>query len=124
MRKLIFAGAALALAACTACTATQTSTALNSAPGQLFCSIQTSGGGSFIAALIAATASGVAPAAGPLVVIATNAGKAAVDADCAKAAASIAGATSGVPVSPPANPATAASVAIVAPASPVVKSTS
>lgn len=119
MKRTLFAGAVVAALA--ACTAAQITTALSSAPGQLFCTIQMSGGGSFIAALTATAATGAAPAAGPLIVIATNAGKAAVDADCAKAAANIAGATSGVPVSPPANPATAANVTIMAPASPVVK---
>jgi hypothetical protein len=87
--------------------------------GQLFCSIQMAGGGSFVAALVATSASVAAPSAGPLIVLATNAGKAAVDADCAKAAAGVAGASSGVAVSPPASPAPVAQVAITTPASPV-----
>lgn len=115
MKRLIFAGA-LTLAACTT---QQTTTALSSVPGQLFCTIQTTGGGSFIAALVAAALGSAAPGAAPLAVIATNAGKAAVDTDCANAAANVPGAVSGVPVSPPANPATVATLAIVNPVSPV-----
>lgn len=87
--------------------------------GQLFCSIQMAGGGSFVAALVATSASVAAPSAGPLIVLATNAGKAAVDADCAKAAAGVAGASSGVAVSPPASSAPVAQVTITTPASPV-----
>lgn len=114
--KRIFVAGALTLAACTA---QQATTALSSAPGQLFCTIQTTGGGSFIAALVAVALGSAAPGAAPLAVIATNAGKAAVDTDCANAAANVPGAVSGVPVSPPANPATVATLAIVTPASPV-----
>ena len=117
MKRLIFAGA-LTLAACTA---QQATTALSSAPGQLFCSIQTAGGGSFVAALVTSVLSNAAPLAAPLAVIATNAGNDAVNSDCAKAAANVAGAVSGVPVSPPTNPATVATLAIVAPQSPVAK---
>ena len=82
--------------------------------GQLFCSIQTAGGGAFVAGLVDAEASAIAPAAAPVAVIATGATKAAVDAACAAAATST-GAVSGVPVSPP--PAAVPSVAITIPKS-------
>lgn len=115
MKHLLIASLAL-----TGCQAGSVTNALSSPVGQLFCSIQMAGGGSFVAALTAAAIGGAAPGAAPLAVIATNAGKASVDADCAKAVASVQGAISAAPVSPPANPAGAAQVAIVAPASPVV----
>lgn len=117
MTRLPLLIATLALAGCSTAKVT---TALQSPPGQLFCSIQTSGGGAFTAGLVAAALTGAVPTAGPLVVIATNAGKAAVDADCAKAAQTVAGGVSGVAVSPPAVQANVPQVAIVAPASPVV----
>lgn len=112
MKRLIVAGTILVAG----CTASQ----LSGPSGQLFCSIQTAGGGAFTAGIVAAALSNAAPAASPLFVVATNAGRTAVDADCAKAAASVAGAVSGVAVSPPANPSAAPQLAIVAPSSPVV----
>lgn len=111
---------ALALAGCTQGQQGALNMGLASPPGQLFCTIQTTGGGSFVARLLATAMTGTAPTAAPLFVLATDAGKAAVDADCAKAAQTVTGGVSGVPVSPPANPGTVASVAIPAPASPVV----
>jgi hypothetical protein len=114
-------GAVVMAGALSACAANPTvGNALASPQGRLFCSIQMAGGGSFVAGVVAASVTASAPSAAPLVVIAANAGKAAVDQDCAKAAVSVAGAVSGAPVSPPVNPASAAQVAIVAPASPVV----
>lgn len=114
--------AAVALvAACTAAQDAAITKGLATQPGALFCSIQMAGGGSFVATLTAAALSNAVPAAGPLIVIATGAGKKAVDDDCTKAAASIQGATSGVAVSPPINATTVPQVAIIAPASPVVK---
>jgi hypothetical protein len=110
---------ALGFALC-ACSPAQITTALASPTGQLFCEIQTNGGGAFVAGLTATAASSAAPAAAPLFVIATGAGEAAVNDDCAKAAKSVPGGRSGVPVSPPATPVNVPQVAIVAPASPVV----
>lgn len=110
-------GLAFALSACGATPAGQN--ALASAPGQLFCSIQTAGGGSFLAALVDAEASALAPAAAPIAVLATNALKADVDDDCAQAAKNVNG-VSGNPVSPPASPAMPVqTVAVDKPWSPV-----
>lgn len=114
----------LALLAVAGCQSTQIADALKTPGGELFCRIQTAGGGSFVAALTATAATAAAPGGAPLYVIATNAGKAAVDADCAKAAATVPGGVAGQAVSPPADPATARQVMIVAPASPVAASAS
>jgi hypothetical protein len=110
MKKIILALIAVALAACSA---TQVNTALQTPTGQLFCAVQTAGGGAVVVGLINAEATaagvavpGVAPAV-PLAVLATGAAKATVDADCAAAG--------GVAVSPPANPTAAPQVAIVSP---------
>jgi hypothetical protein len=95
---------------CAACTAQQqqtVNTALASPPGQLFCAIQTGGGGAVVVGLVNAAVSGAAPGAAPLAVIATGASKAFVDAACAAA--------KGIPVVPPANPAAAPQVAVVPP---------
>lgn len=101
--------AALAVAFVLAgCSDTQINTALSSPSGQLFCAIQTAGGGTVVAGLIDAEASAVAPGATPIAIIATGATKATVDADCAKAGAG------GIAVSPPANPAAAPQIAVVA----------
>ena len=81
--------------------------------GQLFCAVATKDGPLVVGIIQAgATAAGVAipgaAAAQPLVVLATGAAKAFVDATCA--------AVGGLPVSPPANAATAPQVAVVVPA--------
>jgi hypothetical protein len=94
----------VAIGAMTACAPTQqpgTGPVLSSQPGQLFCHIQLAGGGSVLAAIVDATATAAAPAAGPLVVVATGQTKAFVDDACTKAAQQTAGAVSGEPVSPP-----------------------
>ena len=97
------------------CSAAQVTADLQTPAGQLFCAIQTGGGGSIVVGLIDAEASAV-PGAAPVAISVTGATKAAVDADCAAAAVATGG-TAGVPVSPPA-PAAAPppAVAIVAPA--------
>ena len=77
--------------------------------GQLFCQLTTSAGGQQVVGVIDAQAA----KSGAAVVLAENATKAFVLAACAAAATS-AGAASGVPVSPPAMP--VANVAIVRPA--------
>lgn len=82
--------------------------------GQLFCAIQTNGGGMIVAGLIDAWASAQLGPAAPIAVIATGASKADVDALCAQAAKNTGG-TGGIPVSPPANPAAAPMVAVTAP---------
>jgi hypothetical protein len=120
-RLMLMCGLALAcLAGCSASQDAAVTKALASPAGQLFCSIQTNGGGSFVAGLTATALTGVAAPGTPLFVMATDAGKAAVDADCAKAAQVASGGVSGIPVSPPASPVNVPQLAIVAPASPVV----
>src|ERR1039457_3903366 len=101
--------AACSLLAVTACSGTQITTALSSPNGQLFCAVQTGGGGAIVVGIInaeATVANGAmgAPEATPLAVIATGAAKATVDAECAKAG--------GIAVSPPVNPTTVPQVAI------------
>lgn len=120
MKRTILLTAALALSACSPGQNGEVVTGMSTPLGALFCNVQMSGGGSFVATLTSVALTGAAPSAAPLVVIATNAGKAAVDADCAKAALNTAGAIGAVPVSPPPNAASVPSIAIVAPASPVV----
>ena len=92
------------------CAADKISTALASPPGQLFCAIQTGGGGTIVAGLINAEVTQAAPDAAPIAVLATGATKSAVDKACAAAG--------GIPVSPPANPAAAPQIAIPASATP------
>ena len=92
------------------CSQAQVNTALATPQGQLFCAVQTGGGGAVVVALVDASASAVAPAAAPVAVIATGATKAVVDADCAAAG--------GIAVSPPANPAAAPKLAVVVTATP------
>jgi hypothetical protein len=104
MRTLILASVLLGLGACSSA---QLQTAASTPTGQLFCAVQTNGGGALVVAAIDAQASALAPAAAPVAVIATGATKAFVDSVCAKAG--------GIPVSPPANPAAAPSVAVVVP---------
>jgi hypothetical protein len=103
---LLLAGGTLLCIA--GCSSTGTSAASPVAQaGQLFCAVQTGGGGAVVVALIDAAASGAAPGSGQVAVIATNMGKAYVDAACAGAG--------GIPVSPPANAAAAPVVAVVVP---------
>jgi hypothetical protein len=104
MNKSIIAAGACLLAL-SACSSAQVQTALSSPAGQLFCAVQTSGGGTIVAGLIDAEATAAAGAAAPVAVLATGVAKAKVDADCAAAG--------GIAVSPPANPAAAPQVAIV-----------
>ena len=95
-----------------ACSQTQITTAASSPAGQLFCAIQTSGGGSIVAGLIDAEATAANPLAGQAAVMATGALKSQVDAECAAAG--------GVAVSPPVNPASAPVIAIVVPKAPAL----
>lgn len=81
--------------------------------GQLFCQLQTAGGGSIIVGLIDAEATALAPAAAPVAILATDMGKAYVDNACALAAANQGG-SAGTPVSPP--PAPVGNVAVTVPA--------
>lgn len=81
MRRII----APLIALCAGCTPQQqqtVDTALANPAGQLFCAIQTGGGGAVVVGLVNAAVSGAAP---PLAVIATGASKAFVDAACAQA---------------------------------------
>ncbi|HTI81716.1 MAG TPA: hypothetical protein VL614_14810 [Acetobacteraceae bacterium] len=100
----------LGLAGCLAgCSNSSITSALSSPAGQLFCAIQTNGGGTAVVGLLDAQASAAAPTLAPVAIIATGAAKAQVDADCAAAG------TGGIAVSPPANPATVPQIAIVPP---------
>lgn len=98
-----------ALAACglAACSQSAVTSALATPAGQLFCAVQTSGGGTVVVGLVNAEVTAVAPGVAPVAIIATGATEAQVNADCAAA--------KGVPVAPPAVPTTAV-VAIVPPA--------
>lgn len=109
MRKSIILASLLALGACSTA---QVQTALSSPAGQLFCAVQTAGGGTVVVGLVDAEASALAPSAAPIAIIATGAAKTTVDADCASAGKSAGG--TGIAVSPPANPAAAPQIAVVA----------
>ena len=100
MKKFVLLG----LLGMAACSASQVTTALSSPTGQLFCAIQTGGGGAVVVGLIDAEATAVSPAAAPIAVLATGAAKSVVDGYCAQAG--------GIAVSPPANPAAAPQVAV------------
>jgi hypothetical protein len=93
-----------ALLALADCTQAQLQTAASSPTGQLFCAVETAGGGSIVVGLIDAEASSFAPAEAPVAILATNATKSIVDSACAAAG--------GIAVSPPANPASAPLVAV------------
>lgn len=95
------------LASCGPNAQTKIDTALASPAGQLFCAVQTSGGGAVVVGLVNAEIVGAAPGAAPVAVLATGASKAFVDAACAKAG--------GIAVSPPPVPAAAPVVAVVPP---------
>jgi hypothetical protein len=112
---LLLLAAGLGLSACAAQEA-QINTALQSMPGQLFCGIQTGGGGALVVGLVNAEVAAAAPGAAPIAVIATGATRAFVDQACARAG--------GIPVSPPANPAAAPQVAVVVPPAPAAAPTS
>jgi len=99
------------------CSLSSPTVALSSPAGQLFCAIDTGGGGQIIAGLINADATAQLGPAGPVVVLATNAAAAVVQSDCAAASAAVGG-RGGVPVSPPAAGTTTATVAIHAGATP------
>lgn len=94
------------------CTTTQQNTALATPAGSLFCAIHAAGGGVTTVALADATAAAAAPAAAPLVLIATGATKAYVDAACAAAAKP---GEVAVPVPPPAGPAVVPIVSVTPP---------
>lgn len=110
-----FAIASACLLAVVGCSPGAVTSALSTPAGQLFCAIQTSGGGTTIAGLVDAAASSALPGAAPVAVLATNATVAQVNTACANAAAAT-GSTSGIPVSPPANPSATPTVAIPVPA--------
>jgi hypothetical protein len=112
MNRLIGLACLAMLAGCTDPAADAAIAAkLKSPPGQLFCLVQTHGGGDAVVGLLDAEASALAPGAGPVAVIATGLGKVKVDDLCNEAAKQAGG--TGMPVSPPLDPATAALVAIV-----------
>jgi hypothetical protein len=75
--------------------------AIDSPPGQLFCSIQLAGGGTLVAGVVDAVATAAAPGAAPLAILATGQTKAFVDEVCARAAQQVAGGVAGMPVPPP-----------------------
>lgn len=80
--------------------------------GQLFCALQTAGGGTIVAGLVDAAASAEAPTLAPIAIVATNATQTFVNNACTQAAVNT-GAVAAVPVSPPASPATAPTIAVV-----------
>jgi len=86
-------------------------TALQSTPGQLFCTLPLAGGSQIIAGLIDAEASAASPTLGQVAIIATGAADKGVQDECNQAAKNV-GAVAGIPVSPPANIGAAVPVAI------------
>lgn len=102
MKTKLIALVVFLVAACAGITS-----ALQSPTGQLFCRVQTEGGGSFIVGLVDAEATALAPPAAPVVVVATGAAKIVVDAECAM--------VDGVATSPPADVANTPQVAISTP---------
>lgn len=103
MKNIFLLTALLPLAGCNASSST-TATALQSQAGQLFCAIDTAGGGQIVAGVIDADATAAGGAtAGEVAVLATNLAQATVQNYCQKAAQAVGG-VSGVPVSPPATP--------------------
>ena len=115
MKGLFFGGVLVAaiVAGCTMAQQNQAVSAAKTVPGQLFCAIQLSGGGTLIASAINAEASALAPATAPVAIIATGATKTFVDKVCDQAAQNVAGATAGVAVSPPPDGTTTAPIAVV-----------
>jgi len=108
-RRGLILTSAVALFFSTSCSPSSTSTTaslLQSNPGQLFCALQTSGGGAIVAALVDASVSTnpSTAAVAPIAVLATNQTKQFVDDACAQAAKNTS-AVAGIAVSPP--PATA-----------------
>src|SRR5690349_15756727 len=91
MRALVIA-AALALGACTPAQNEQVAELAPEA-GQLFCRVQTKGGGTAIVALVKVVAAASGAPAAPVAVLAVGAGKKFVDAAC--------NAAGGVPTAPP-----------------------
>lgn len=90
----------LGLAACTQPQQAAVTTGLATAPGQLFCALQTAGGGTIVQSVVQAKMAGADPTAQVAAVLAMGAAKSVVDENCAKAAIA-AGAVAGVPSSPP-----------------------
>jgi hypothetical protein len=86
---------------------------LSTPEGQLFCAINTAGGGTIVAAVVDGAAAGV-PGAEPAAVIATGMTQSFVQQACL-AAARATGGVSAIPVVPPANAAAAPRVAAVPP---------
>jgi hypothetical protein len=113
MNRLILATMIVALAGCTAAQTAKVNTALSSPAGQLFCALDEGAAGQVVVGVIDAAASSAN--VGQVAVLATGATQSFVQAACAAAAKS-AGATVGIPVSPPA--ATVPNVAVVTAALP------
>ncbi|CAM6031751.1 unnamed protein product [Sphagnum compactum] len=105
----------LAATACSTAQQTSVTNALATPAGQLFCAINTNGGGQIVAGIVDASAQAANPAAGAAAVIVTGATQSMVQADCA-AAAKAAGGTAGVPVSTPAPGTVAAQTTVAIPA--------
>jgi hypothetical protein len=70
-----------ALSAVAACT----SAMLATPAGQVFCSLQTQGGGSLVVGLIDAEATAVSPAVAPVAILAANTAQSDIDSACADA---------------------------------------
>ncbi len=110
VRLCLLGVACLALSACGNKDQAKIVTALQTTPGQLFCALDKSGG-QVVVGLIDGVATAKAGTLAPVAILATNQLASTVQADCALAAQN-AGATSGVPVSPPPSAAVVATVAI------------
>lgn len=116
LQALAVLGLLLNGAACTPAQTVKLDKATASPPGQLFCTLQTLGGGDLLVRLVQAGTQklGASPETAAIAIIATNTAKKDVDDSCTRAAVAI-GADRGKPVSPPDNPATAQAVAITPP---------
>lgn len=116
LQALAVLGLLLNGAACTPAQTVKLDKATASPPGQLFCTLQTLGGGDLLVRLVQAGTQklGASPETAAIAIIATNSTKDAVDQSCARAAVAV-GADRGTPVSPPASPATAQAVAVTPP---------
>lgn len=113
MKIMVLFAFLLFLVGCGADAQKKINDALASPAGQLFCAVQTGGGGTIVVGLINAEITGASPAAAPVAILATGATKQFVDGACASAAAQIPGARVGIPVSPPADPVAAPKIAIL-----------
>ena len=118
------AGFAFMLSACSPTQQAAVQKAAATPEGALFCAFALSSGGQMVVnvastaavAAVAGAAPAAAPAAGMVLALAKDATQAEVNQACAKAAATVPGATGGAPVAPPVNATNVPVVAIPLPA--------